>query len=172
MADLKVAYIGLGSNLNEPEQQLLRAFEELDALPETQLLVRSSLYRNPPMGPAEQPDYINAVAKLETGLKPEDLLIAMQQIEQAHDRRREVHWGPRSLDLDLLLYDQVQINSDTLTVPHPGLIDRNFVLYPLAELDTELNIPGVKPLAVLLESCPAEGLVKLEEGNPPTDVGC
>jgi 2-amino-4-hydroxy-6-hydroxymethyldihydropteridine diphosphokinase len=172
MADLKMAYIGLGSNLNEPEQQLQRAFEELDGLPSTRLMGRSSLYRNPPMGAAVQPDYINAVARLETGLNPVGLLEALQQIEQAHDRRHDEHWGPRSLDLDLLLYDQEQINSDTLTVPHPGLTDRNFVLYPLAELDANLEIPGAEPLVTLLKSCSAEGLVKLEEGNPSTDVGC
>lgn len=172
MTDTKIAYIGLGSNLDDPEQQLLRAFGELDELPATRLVARSSLYRNPPMGPAGQPDYINAAARLETGLLPDALLQAMQQLERAHDRCAGERWGPRTLDLDLLLYAQVQINNETLTVPHPGIAERNFVLYPLAELDATLEIPGAGSLQSLLASSSFDGLVKLAEGNLPTDTGC
>ena len=172
MAELIDAYIGLGSNLDNPEQQILKAFSELDELPATRLVARSSLYLNPPMGPAGQPDYINAVARLETGLPAEELLQAIQQIEQAHDRQRGEHWGPRTLDLDLLLYAQQQIRTLTLTVPHPGIAERNFVLYPLAELNASLQIPGMDSLAVLLKNCSQEGLVKLADDNASADVGC
>ncbi len=172
MSDLVVAYVGLGSNLDNPEQQILSAFGELDELRVTRLVARSSLYLSPPMGPVDQPDYINAVARLETGLQAEDLLQAMQQVERAHGRQPGEHWGPRTLDLDLLLYGQVQINSNTLTVPHPGIADRDFVLYPLAELDTALEIPGVGTLATLLESRTTDDLVKLAAVNLPTDTGC
>lgn len=166
------AYIGLGSNLDNPEQQILRAFSELDELPATRLVARSSLYLSPPMGPAGQPDYINAVARLETASPAEELLQAIQQIEQAHDRQRGEHWGPRTLDLDLLLYAQQQIRTETLTVPHPGIAERSFVLYPLAELNAALQIPGLDALAVLLKNCSQEGLVKLADDNASADVGC
>lgn len=172
MTDTKIVYIGLGSNLDDPVQHLLHAFGELDELPSTRLVARSSLYRNPPMGPAGQPDYVNAAARLETGLSPDALLQAMQQLERAHDRRATERWGPRTLDLDLLLYAQTQINNETLKVPHPGIAERNFVLYPLAELDATLEIPGAGPLGALLASSSSAGLVKLPEGNLPTDTGC
>lgn len=143
-------WIGLGSNLADPVAQLRRAFEALAAIPHTRLVARSALYRNPPMGPQDQPDYVNAVAQLATGLEPLALLDALQAIENAHGRRRERRWGPRTLDLDLLLWGERVIDHPRLTVPHPGLPERPFVLYPLAEIAPELHIPGHGPLTRLL----------------------
>jgi 2-amino-4-hydroxy-6-hydroxymethyldihydropteridine diphosphokinase len=157
------AWIGLGSNLDNPEQQLRRALAELDDLPQTRVLQASRLYRSPPMGPADQPDYINAVAQIETGLEPQVLLEALQGIEQAHERRRERRWGPRTLDLDILLYDERQIDTPSLQVPHPGLHERAFVLYPLYELDPGLEIPGRGSLETLVGQVDANGLVAVEQ---------
>ncbi len=156
------AWIGLGSNLDDPVSQLQRAFGELDSLEHCCLQASSSLYASPPMGPADQPDYVNAVARLKTSLPATDLLDALQGIEQRHARRRSRHWGPRTLDLDLLLYAQAVIDTPRLRVPHPGIATRNFVLYPLAEVDRTLGIPGLGVVAQLLEHCPATGLKKLE----------
>jgi len=152
------AYIGLGSNLAEPVLQVRRACEALKQLPETRLLECSSLYLSPPMGPADQPDYINAVAALETTLTPHTLLAGLHAIEQAQGRIRKVHWGARTLDLDLLVYGDKIIGDKALTVPHPGLPDRAFVLYPLQEIAPMLTIPGLGPLAALVANCPKNGL--------------
>lgn len=146
----KVAYIGLGSNLENPTRQLCRAFDELDALPKTRLAATSSLYGSAPLGPPDQPDYVNAVARLVTDLSPLDLLDALQAIEQAHDRVRLQHWGPRTLDLDILLYDDAVIASERLSVPHPEMHKRAFVLVPLAEIAPQLALPGVGVLKDLL----------------------
>lgn len=155
-------YLGLGSNLDNPERQLERACEELAVLPQSRLVSRSSLYRSAPMGPEDQPDYLNAVVCLETALEPERLLDHLLRIEQAHARVRTRHWGPRTLDLDILLYGDEKIDSERLQVPHPGLADRNFVLYPLAEIAADLSIPGYGSLRVLLENCPERGLVRVD----------
>lgn len=157
------AWIGLGSNLEDPQQQVRQALEELDTLPQTRRLQSSRLYRSPPMGPADQPDYINAVAELETGLEPQALLEALQAIEQAHARKRERHWGPRTLDLDILLYGERQIDTPSLKVPHPGLHERAFVLYPLYELAPGLEIPGRGKLETLVGQVDANGLVPVEK---------
>jgi 2-amino-4-hydroxy-6-hydroxymethyldihydropteridine diphosphokinase len=156
-------FIGLGSNLADPQSQVTTAIEELAQLSESRLVGVSSLYRSDPMGPTDQPDYINAVARLETKLEPMALLDELQAIEQAHGRVREgERWGPRTLDLDLLLYGQEQIHDDRLDVPHVGMGERNFVLYPLAELVTEdMLIPDLGSLANLLRDCSAEGLEKV-----------
>jgi 2-amino-4-hydroxy-6-hydroxymethyldihydropteridine diphosphokinase len=157
-----LAYVGLGSNLDEPEAQLSRALDELAQLPETRLSARSGLYRNPPMGPVPQPDYVNAVAALETTLSPLELLDCLQAVEQAHGRVRIERWGPRTLDLDLLLYAERSIDEPRLKVPHPGLHERPFVLYPLAEIAPELIIPGRGSLAEWLVRCPSSGLVRID----------
>lgn len=159
------AFIGLGSNLEQPERQISQAFDELSSLPQTRLQARSSLYRSPPMGPADQPDYLNAVAQLQTGLEPQTLLSELQRIEHLHGRERALRWGARTLDLDLLLYGDRRIDTPTLSVPHPGMAQRHFVLYPLAELAPDLEIPGLGALAGLLAACPPTGLEKLSE-NP------
>ena len=157
------AYIGLGSNLEDPLEQVRRALAELDAVPGSRLAARSGLYRSPPMGPAEQPHYINAVAALETRLEPRALLAELQRIERAHGRHRGAdRWGPRTLDLDLLLYGERRIREPALTVPHPGLHERAFVLYPLAEIAAGLVVPGHGPLRELLQGCHRGELVRVE----------
>lgn len=160
-----LAYIGLGSNLQDPLDQVSRALEALSRLPESRCVARSSLYASPPMGPPDQPDYINAVACLDTGLSPHGLLDALQAIEQAHGRLRDgaSRWGPRTLDLDILLYGDREIDSPWLRVPHGGLHERPFVLYPLAEIaPAELQVPGMGALSALLSRCPRDGLRRLE----------
>ena len=157
------AWIGLGSNLNDPETRIRTALDDLRRLERCTLQAVSALYRSPPMGPADQPDYVNAVARLATTLSPEALLDALQSIEQRHARVRSRHWGPRTLDLDLLLYGQAVIATPRLSVPHPGIAVRSFVLYPLAELNPGLVIPGLGVVEELLEQCPNIGLSRLEE---------
>lgn len=169
-------FIGLGSNLENPVLQLQQALPALAALPETRVIKVSSFYRSPPMvdrdaapGNSDQPDYINAVAGVETALEPRELLRAMLQIEQQHGRIRQQHWGPRTLDLDLLLYGQLRIAEPDLVVPHPGLHKRAFVLYPLYEIAPGLQIPGSGALQSLLTGCDAGQLEKLsiEEQRTP-----
>lgn len=157
-----LAYIGMGSNLENPRDQVIRAFLELGSLADTRLIARSALYQSRAIGP-EQPDYINAVAQLETRLAPLALLDALQAIEQAHQRVRLQHWGPRTLDLDLLLYGNESIQHPRLNVPHPYLTQRGFVLYPLADIDPNLQLPDGQSLQTLLSQCPPEGLVRLPE---------
>lgn len=148
------AYVGLGSNLENPIQQVSDALIELNEIAQTRLLKQSQLYRSDPVGPPGQPDYINAVALLETALEPLDLLDALQSIENAHQRRRIQHWGPRTLDLDLLLYADQQIDLERLQVPHPHMTEREFVLYPLAEIAPGIELPNGIPLQQLLTKCP------------------
>ena len=157
---MALAYVGLGSNLEDPLAQVMCAFDELAEIANTHLLARSSIYSSLPVGPA-QPDYINAVALLDTQLTPLALLDALQAIEQAHQRVRIQHWGPRTLDLDLLLYADQIIDLERLKVPHPYLSQRNFVLYPLADITPNLHLPDGTALADLLSRCPADGLVRL-----------
>ena len=155
-------FIGLGSNLSNPREQVERAFIELTRLPQSQLIARSRLYRSAPIGPAGQPDYINAVAQVETQLEPLALLDALQAIEQAHERVRLEHWGPRTLDLDILLIDQEVINSPRLTVPHPFLTQRSFVLYPLQDIAPTLRLPDGTILDELVKLTPRDGLEPIE----------
>lgn len=155
-------YIGLGSNLEEPRQQVSKALEELAQLPDSRLLGASHLYRSDPVGPPGQPDYINAVACLETGLEAHALLDQLQGIEQAHDRVRKIHWGPRTLDLDLLLYGDETISTERLTVPHAFMTERNFVLWPLAEIAPELTLPDGRKLEQLLFLCPVGTLERIQ----------
>jgi 2-amino-4-hydroxy-6-hydroxymethyldihydropteridine diphosphokinase len=151
---LKVkVYIGIGSNLDNPVQQVNESFAELDTIPGTALVLHSSLYRTAPMGPEGQDDYINAVAVLETRLDAHELLHRLQEIEQQHRRVRLQHWGPRTLDLDILLYGDKIIESDELVVPHPGIHERPFVLYPLVEVAPDLEIPGNGNVNALLALC-------------------
>lgn len=158
---MALAYIGLGSNLADPLAQVQQAFSELATIPNTQMRARSALYRSRAIGPGDQPDYINAVALLETQLEPLVLLDALQAIEQAHQRVRIEHWGPRTLDLDVLLMDNQVIASERLTVPHPYLTQRNFVLYPLADISPNLLLPCGTALTQLLAQCPPNGLERL-----------
>jgi len=155
------AFIGLGSNLAEPQRQLRSALEAIAALPQTQLLRCSSFYRSAPVGPAGQPDYINAVAELETGLSPLQLLDQLQAVEAAHGRERSIRWGARTLDLDILLLDSQQLDEARLQVPHPRMTERNFVLVPLAELEPGLQLPSGESIQALLRQCPENRLEKV-----------
>ncbi len=138
------AYIGLGSNLDGPGRQIETAFELLDAIPRTRLIARSSLYRSAPFGGVEQPDFVNAAAALLTQLDAQVLLAELQKIERKRGRERGgVRWGPRVLDLDLLVYSHHIIAEPGLTVPHPGIAERNFVLLPLRDLAPDLEVPGL-----------------------------
>ncbi len=159
-------YIGLGSNLAEPRQQLRGALDALARIPNSQLAVVSSLYLSDPLGPADQPRYNNAVAALDTSLSPLALLDALQAIERAQGRERKAErWGPRTLDLDILLFGNRLISEPRLTVPHYHMHARAFVLYPLAEIaPAELKLADGRTLAELLAACPFEGLERL--GDP------
>ncbi|WP_308366209.1 MULTISPECIES: 2-amino-4-hydroxy-6-hydroxymethyldihydropteridine diphosphokinase [unclassified Microbulbifer] len=154
-------FIGLGSNLADPQQQLRSALDAIAALPQTALLRCSSFYRSAPIGPGNQPDYINAVAELETQLEPLDLLDGLQAIESAHGRERGIRWGARTLDLDILVFGQQHIDEPRLQVPHPRMAERNFVLLPLAELEPELQLPSGESIQTLLLQCPHNRLEKL-----------
>jgi len=155
------AFIALGSNLGEPALQLQRAVAALAALPDTRLEQVSGVYRSAAVGPGSQPDYLNAVARLVTRLAPESLLDALQRIEEAQGRERGVRWGPRTLDLDILLYGDHRIHSARLTIPHPRMHQRDFVLYPLREIsNTNLALPGGADIDSLLDRLPRDGLVK------------
>ncbi len=157
------AYIALGSNLGHPQQQLGKAVASLEKLPGTRLERVSSIYRSAAVGPGTQQDYLNAVLLLTTNLSAIALLNVMQQIENAQGRVRDVHWGPRTLDLDLLLYGEMKITSTNLTVPHPRMQQRNFVLYPLREIcDGNLIMPDGPDLDTLLRQCPDQSLVRTE----------
>jgi 2-amino-4-hydroxy-6-hydroxymethyldihydropteridine diphosphokinase len=157
-----VAYVGLGSNLDDPSRQVRVALEDLNRLPRTRVLRHSALYRSAPLGPPDQPDFVNAVAMLDTQLDAHALLDGLQLIEQRHRRVREVRWGPRTLDLDLLLFADRQIDSVRLQVPHPQLHKRAFVLVPLHEIAADLELPGLGPLAELLAGVSRAGLQRIE----------
>jgi 2-amino-4-hydroxy-6-hydroxymethyldihydropteridine diphosphokinase len=160
------AYIGLGSNLATPLEQLRSALAALAALPQTSLRAQSSFYASDPLGPADQPRYVNAVAALDTALKPLQLLDALQAIELEQGRTRKAErWGPRTLDLDILLFGDLQLNEPRLKVPHYHMHARAFVLYPLAEIAPDLRLPDDRPLRELLAACPFEGLERLAESS-------
>ena len=158
-----LACIGLGSNLGDPQAQVCQAFVALAALPSSRLVAQSPLYRSRPLGPSGQPDYINAAAALETALAPLDLLAALKQIEQASGRvRGGERWGPRELDLDILLYGQRRLQEKDLVIPHPELARRNFVVAPLHDILPALEVPGVGSLAGLRRQLGMSGLERLE----------
>lgn len=159
------AWVALGSNLEAPDEQVCRAFGEIGQLPEVRLVARSPLYRSLPMGPADQPDFVNAVAGLVTRLCPSELLQALHGIERAHGRRRSEsgRWGPRTLDLDLLVHGETVCDEPGLTLPHPGIGERNFVLLPLASVAPDLVIPGLGRVATLARRIAGTGVVRLEE---------
>jgi len=148
-----VAYIGLGANLGEPRRQLQDALQELGALPETRVTATSGFYRSAPMGHLDQPEFLNAVAELDTGLAPELLLENLQKIEKRHGRERPFAGSPRTLDLDLLLFGDQILSSPGLTVPHPHMHERAFVLKPLTEIAPRATIPGRGKASALLAGC-------------------
>ncbi len=153
MKTAHTVFIGLGSNLDDPQNQVLRALQALDGLPHTRLLARSSLYRSAPVGYPEQPDFINAVAKLETALSPRILLDALLGLERECGRTREFRNAPRTLDLDVLLYDDLCCHEHGLTIPHPQMHVRAFVLRPLLEIAPDCMIPGIGPAEKALQDC-------------------
>ena len=155
-------YVGLGSNLEDPVAQVLEAVEELEMIPDSILVSRSSLYRGKPMGPVDQPDYVNAVVAMDTLLSAEAFLQELQRIEDLQGRVRDgEQWGPRIIDLDLLLYGKQKINKPDLTVPHSGMHERDFVIIPLSELAGDVNIPGQGRLTALINKCENHSLRKL-----------
>jgi len=155
-------YIGLGSNLEDPVAQVLDAVEELEMIPDSILVSRSSLYRGKPMGPADQPDYVNAVVAMDTLLSAMDFLHALVRIEDMQGRERDGEkWGPRIIDLDLLMYGKEKINTPELTVPHPGMHERDFVIVPLSEVAGNLKVPGQGVLTTLINQCENHSLRKL-----------
>ncbi len=157
-----IAYIGVGANLNNPKQQVIKSFKALEKLPHSSLISQSSLYLSPPMGPQDQDMYINAVAKLQTSLEAIELLDHLQAIEKNHGRvRKSERWGARTLDLDLLLYGNKKINGARLTVPHYGLKQRAFVLIPLLELEPLLVLPDNSILSEQIEKIGSQGVKKL-----------
>lgn len=154
-------YIGVGSNLDDPHAQVLRAFARLAELPRSKLILTSPIYRSHPFGPVDQPDFANAVAGLLTRLGPHELLEQLQSIEAAQGRpRREdrQHWGPRIIDLDVLVYGRERSQDRQLTLPHPGIVERNFVLYPLADIAPDLDIPGLGRVTELKGRVTSAGL--------------
>ncbi len=156
---MTTAWIGLGANLGDAVATVRSALAALDRLPGSRRVVTSSLYRSRPLGPADQPDYINAVAALETDLSASDLLSHLQRIEADHGRIRSgLRWGPRTLDLDILLHGDTISSDARLTLPHPGLCQRPFVLHPLHEVAPQLAIPGHGVVQALLAGCPPDGL--------------
>jgi len=156
------AFVGLGANLDNPLQQVRQGISELDAIGRTRVLAHSSLYRTAPVGYADQPDFINAVAKLQTRLSPHELLDALHVIENRHGRRRSVRNAPRTLDLDLLLYGMLEVHDEELTLPHPRMHERAFVLLPLAEIAPNALLPGHAPVSQLLARVDRSGVEKLD----------
>ncbi len=160
-ARMQTAFVGIGSNLDRPEAHVARAARELQALPDSRLLERSPLYRSAALGPAGQADYVNAVAMLETSLAPHRLLDGLQAIEHRHGRVRGERWGPRTLDLDLLLYGEQCIDTARLQVPHPEMHRRSFVLIPLYDIAPDLVVPGMGAVSDLIASLSESGLCRL-----------
>ena len=156
------AYLGLGSNLAEPRSQLKNARLAIRSIAQIKERAFSSFYRSPPMGPQDQPDYVNAVMAITTDLSALALLCCLQKIEQEQGRDRSgVRWGARTLNLDLLLYGNQQINHPDLVVPHSGIRERAFVLYPLQEIAPTLILPALGDINLLIANCPLAGLKKL-----------
>lgn len=143
-------YIGLGSNLANPLRQINTALKKINSLPHTALTRVSSLYCSAPLGPIDQPTYVNAVARIDTKLRPEELLEQLLAIEKQQGRIRKERWGPRTLDLDILLYDNLNLTTPLLSIPHPQLVHRNFVVIPLLEINPDLTLPDGTQLAAQL----------------------
>jgi 2-amino-4-hydroxy-6-hydroxymethyldihydropteridine diphosphokinase len=157
------AYVALGSNLDDPPRQIAAAFERLAALEGCRLVARSRLYRTAPLGPQDQPEFVNAAAGMLTVLGPRELLLALKRIEAELGRAQPlVRWGPRRIDLDLLLLGDVRMAEPDLTIPHPGLTRRNFVLYPLQDIAPELLVPAQGRVSVLAARVGSAGLAPLD----------
>ena len=156
------AYVALGSNLDGPAAQVVRAFEALAALRDTRLVLRSSLYASLPFGPVAQPDFVNAVAGMLTTIAPREFLAELKSIEQRLGRARQLErWGPRRIDLDLLVHGTARIAEPGLAVPHAGMAERAFVLAPLAEIAPDLDVPGLGRVSTLLANVSSDGLARI-----------
>jgi len=165
------AYIGLGSNLDQPLEHIKQAAEALNQIPQTQLLALSPLYQSEAVGPGEQPDYINAAAALSTQLSPLELLHQLQAIENEQGRQRgPIRWVARTLDLDLLLFDNITLDTEELSIPHPRMTERNFVLFPLRDLaihlSLTLSLPDGRSIVDLAQNCNNDGICL--SGSPAT----
>lgn len=168
MSLYSTVYIGLGSNLENPEAQINSALSALQTLPNSQGLQCSHWYRSKAIGPGEQPDYINAAASLETQLSPFELLHQLQRIENDHGRQRNIRWGARTLDLDLLLYGNICIDTEELHIPHPEMTNRNFVLYPLQDISPALIFPNGQSLSTVIENVSMSGIQRTTNHNEDT----
>jgi 2-amino-4-hydroxy-6-hydroxymethyldihydropteridine diphosphokinase len=156
------AYVGIGGNLDSPRERVLEAIERMTALNATRIELRSHLYLTRPMGPQDQPDFVNAAAGLLTQLEPKDLLSGLLDIERSMGRHRVERWGPRIIDLDLLWMVDSSIDEPGLTLPHPGVSRRNFVLYPLADIAPSIKIPKFGQVLDLKRDAGGEGISLLE----------
>ena len=153
------AYIGVGSNLDEPRKQVIQAFADLAGLPSTRLILTSPIYVSRPFGPVKQADFANAVVGVLTQLEPRALLAGLRSLEAARGRpEQRERWGPRIIDLDLLVYGRERLDDPELTLPHPGIVERNFVLYPLADIAPDLDIPGLGRVTELKGRVTPEGI--------------
>ncbi len=167
--EMETVYIGLGSNLGNPVTHVLEAWRDLHCIPTTCCQALSSLYSSDPLGPADQPPYVNAAARIQTGLTPYQLLDLLHEIEAQHQRVRETHWGARTLDLDILLFGTRVIREDRLEVPHPQMHRRNFVLAPLLDLDPALSFPDGTSISSRLADCGTQGLKRWARDLSPVD---
>jgi 2-amino-4-hydroxy-6-hydroxymethyldihydropteridine diphosphokinase len=156
------AYIGVGSNLDDPRSRVLAAFAALAAIADTRVVLTSPLYTSRPFGPVPQPDFVNAVAGLLTRLGPAELLAQLRSIEARFGRPdRHQRWGPRVIDLDILVFGRERRADPQLALPHPGIVERNFVLYPLADIAADLDVPGLGRVSELKRRVVSEGLQRL-----------
>lgn len=156
---MEQVYIAIGSNLGEPLKQAQQAIAALNAIPQSRIAATSSIYRTKPLGPQDQPDYLNMAVLLETDLEPEELLNHTQKIELELGRvRKDERWGPRTLDLDIMLFGNRVISTERLTVPHYGLKEREFMLYPLSDITPSLIFPDGELLSDRLNHVPRNGL--------------
>jgi 2-amino-4-hydroxy-6-hydroxymethyldihydropteridine diphosphokinase len=159
MPSWQPAYIGVGSNLSEPHLQVTRAVQRLRSIPATHVGLVSRWYQSKPLGPQDQPEFVNGVAGVLTQLTPEELLGRLQDVEREFGRpAQHQHWGPRVIDLDLLVFGSERRATQALTLPHPGIVQRNFVLYPLADIAPDLDVPGLGRVAGLKSRLAATGL--------------
>ena len=153
-------YLALGSNLDTPREQICRAMAAFDTMLDCQLLAQSSLYVTAPMGPQAQDNFVNAAIKIATDLSPQQLLQRCMALETAHQRSHQYHWGPRTLDVDIILYGKASITEDNLTIPHPEMLKRDFVLIPILEIDSQLTLPSKKSIAAALNELKDKTVLK------------
>jgi 2-amino-4-hydroxy-6-hydroxymethyldihydropteridine diphosphokinase len=163
---MNTAYVALGANLGKPLDQLNQAITLVNKLPDTAVVAAASIYQSIAIGPGEQPDYLNSAAQIVTELNPSELLAALHAIEETLGRVRTVHWGERTLDLDLLLYENIISTAPTLTVPHPRMNGRNFVIYPLLEIAPTLVLPNGESIKTVAQKLVKEGIQRKNSFNP------